>query len=647
MKKLIGNLRLAVKLGAGFGICLLLSIIVGAASISGMNKMNDARTKMTRGAKTTLMVADFNAHFLESIRAVKNLLLSDNEADNQKFAKQCHDMMKAADEDLAEFEKTVRSEEGKKASADLNAEWAIYSPMQNKVVELGLQNKNAEAQKISIESRSSVKHLDEIISVYRAAKKKEAEKLTKESDEISQTSSELAMSLLCAAVVIGVVVATFLTRSIAGTLKTISQKFTSIKENDVHDLTRGLEALAQGNLTQVANSTTTPIALGTHDEFGKMADTFDQMLGDLQGAVGSYNQAKESLTNMVRDLAANSSDVASTSQTLAAAAEESGAASSEIASGSEKLAGSATDSAAIVQQLIAQVDTVGQSSQAQLKLVDRSGQVLGRAASGITEVAASAQQMAVAAQEGNNAVAETVEAMARVQNTVAISAAKVQELDQKGQEIGNIVVAIEQIAEQTNLLALNAAIEAARAGEHGRGFAVVADEVRKLAEEAGAATKQISGLIASVRSTVEDTVKAIEGTTAEANSGIERSEHAGKALEQILSSADQVAKKAEQVASLTQEATESMEAMSQSASTNAQSSADMSAGAAKVGSSIQEVAAISEESAAGAQELSATIQEVSSAANELARMSQDLEEIVSRFEVEGTTASKKPLKLAA
>jgi len=256
--------------------------------------------------------------------------------------------------------------------------------------------------------------------------------------------------------------------------------------------------------------------------------------------------------------------------------------------------------------------------------------------------------MASAASEGDRAVTETVEAMTRVQETVALSASKVKDLDQKGQQIGNIVGAIEQIAEQTNLLALNAAIEAARAGEHGRGFAVVADEVRKLAEQSSSATKEIADLIGSVKATVDETVKAIEGTTAEAQVGTERSEQAGKALKAILSSAEQVALQAESVASLTQAATSSMGAMSQAAQENATASSEMSTGAERVGTSITNVAAVSEESAAGAEELSASIEEVSAAASELARMSQDLENIVGRFRVENERGGKRPsLKVAA
>ena len=134
----------------------------------------------------------------------------------------------------------------------------------------------------------------------------------------------------------------------------------------------------------------------------------------------------------------------------------------------------------------------------------------------VSEVSAAAAE---AAANGLAAVDKTADGMARIKSAVEASAVKVTELGAKGDQIGAIVETIDDIADQTNLLALNAAIEAARAGEQGKGFAVVADEVRKLAERSGRATKEIAALIAEVQQGTEEAVKAMTVGAAEVEAG--------------------------------------------------------------------------------------------------------------------------------
>ena len=147
-------------------------------------------------------------------------------------------------------------------------------------------------------------------------------------------------------------------------------------------------------------------------------------------------------------------------------------------------------------------------------------------AAGIEQVAANANQMAAASQQtrtaaehGGQAVRETTVAMVEIQTVVGDAANKVRELGTLGQKIGAVVETIDDIAEQTNLLALNAAIEAARAGEHGKGFAVVADEVRKLAERSGRETKQIGELINQVQTGTTEAVAAMDSGAAKVELG--------------------------------------------------------------------------------------------------------------------------------
>ncbi|MHB9041660.1 MAG: methyl-accepting chemotaxis protein, partial [Melioribacteraceae bacterium] len=187
------------------------------------------------------------------------------------------------------------------------------------------------------------------------------------------------------------------------------------------------------------------------------------------------------------------------------------------------------------------------------------------------------------------------------------SAETVQTLGKSSDQIGEIVQVIDDIADQTNLLALNAAIEAARAGEQGRGFAVVADEVRKLAERTTKATKEIATMIKQIQKDTEGAVQSMSRGTEEVEKGKVLADKAGQSLKQIISGAQDVVDMSTQVAAASEE----------------QSSA-----AEQISKNIEAISNVTQESAAG-------VQQIARAAEDLNRLTVNLQELVLRFKIDG------------
>lgn len=242
---------------------------------------------------------------------------------------------------------------------------------------------------------------------------------------------------------------------------------------------------------------------------------------------------------------------------------------------------------------------------------------------------------------------DTVDGMGRVKHAMDAVSDRVTGLGERSGEIGKIVSTIDDIAAQTNLLALNAAIEAARAGEQGRGFAVVADEVRKLAERSSAATKEIAGLVSGIQAGVSEAVTAMEQGSKEAEAGYKLAADAGSALDDILERSQSVGRQVEQISAAAQQLQDlssgmvgAIDQIKRIVEQNAAATEQMARNSAEVSKSVEATAGVAGENSAAAQEVSASVEQMSAqmeetlaAAQSLADMSEEMERAVAAFRV--------------
>lgn len=290
----------------------------------------------------------------------------------------------------------------------------------------------------------------------------------------------------------------------------------------VHSLSANLKA-TQETLAEIGKSLdfTRRIPVRSKDELGRMAGTFNQLLEQLQG---NFLQLRESVTR------------------VAASARAMAEGSAEVADASTRQSEAASTMAATMEELSVSICHVG----------DRAGQ-----ASELSEEAGSL------AESGSTVIAQTVLGIQEIAEVVGGSAVQVDQLRDQSAQISSVVQVIREIADQTNLLALNAAIEAARAGEQGRGFAVVADEVRKLAERSARSTEEITATVGQVRESAQTVAKNMEQTVGRVNQSVGRADGAGDAIRKIGESSQRTVEMVSEIADAIKEQSKASQSVAQ------------------------------------------------------------------------------------
>ncbi|GFO65853.1 methyl-accepting chemotaxis protein [Geomonas paludis] len=538
---MLARLKVGTKLLSAFLLVAVLSAVVGGIGILKIRQIDDADTHLYEAITAPLAdIAQMSIAFQRVRINLRDFVEAKQESERQEALATIKKLRKEVGDRAEKFKNALDTDEERKGFNEFIESRKVYGSYIDQVTRLVQAGKAEQAMDLMHgEAKKAALHEQEQLNKLMELMEGQGKAASDENTEVADAATVVMSVLVIASLVIAVVCGLVITRMI----------------------TRPLQAAVGAASAIGAGDLTVSIEATSGDETGQLMIALKAMTDNLRSTIGK---------------------VADTSAQVASAANQLHATSDQIATGAEEVAAQAGT-----------VATAGEEMSATSSDIARNCQM----------AAEGAKRASRTAENGAEVVQGTVTVMGQIAAKVQETSRTVESLGERSDQIGAIIGTIEDIADQTNLLALNAAIEAARAGEQGRGFAVVADEVRALAERTTKATREIGEMIKAIQSETRGAVVAMEEGVQQVQSGTAEAAKSGSALQEILEQINDVAMQIHQVATAAEE---------QTATTS------------EISSNIVQITQVVQQTSQGAQESAA-------AAAQLRMNSEELQHLVHQF----------------